>query len=50
MAILIFVFGMIVLMGAIALPDSKVRWVVILQNVLLLVGVSVMFSGFLLHI
>ena len=50
MSIIVFLFGMILLLGAIAMPDSNVRWIVILQNFLMIAGISTMFGGFLLAI
>ena len=50
MSILVFLFGMILLCGAIALPDSNTRWVVILQNFLLVAGMFSMCGGLLLGV
>lgn len=50
MGILIFILGLVLLCGAIAMPVTKVRWTVILQNFLVVLGMFVMFSGFLLRI
>ena len=49
MSILLFLFGMILLCGAIALPDSRTRYIVILQNFLLVAGITVLFGALLLE-
>ena len=50
MGILLFLFGLMLSAGAVTLPDSRVRWVVILQNFLVVAGMFAMFSGFLLSV
>ena len=50
MFIIVFLFGLVLFFGAVVIPDSRVRWVVILQNFLLVAGIFAMFSGFLMAI
>jgi hypothetical protein len=47
---LIFLLGLIMVVGAIFIPESRVRWSVILQNSLCILGVPVMFLGLVLEL